>query len=57
VEHLQAPRPALAPVALEADICRLAIASLREVGSAADWVVRIVCRFLRLRECQMSAAR
>ena len=50
VEQLQAPRPALAPVALEADICRLAIAGLREVGSAADWVVRIVCRFLRLRE-------
>jgi hypothetical protein len=35
-------RPALGPVALEADICGLAAASLRTVGSAADWVVSIV---------------
>jgi hypothetical protein len=56
VEQLLTPRPALAPVALDADICGLAIASLRAVGSAADWVVSIVCCFLRVRECQMSAA-
>ena len=35
-------RPALGPVALEADICGLAVAGLRAVGSAADWVVSIV---------------
>jgi|EP01046_Picozoa_sp_COSAG06_P049175 hypothetical protein len=36
------PRPALGPVALEADICGLAVAGLRTVGSAADWVVSLV---------------
>jgi hypothetical protein len=30
---------ALGPVALEADICGLAVAHLQAVGSAADWVV------------------
>ena len=40
--HLLTPRPALGPVALEADMCGLAIATLRAVGSAADWVVSIV---------------
>jgi hypothetical protein len=34
--------PALGPVALEADICQLAVAGLRSVGSAADWVVSSV---------------
>ncbi len=41
VETLLAPRPALGPVALEADMCRLVVAGLRTVGSAADWVVSI----------------
>ena len=36
------PRPALGPVALEADICGVAVAGLRTVGSAADWVVSVV---------------
>ena len=39
LEQLFGFRPALAPMALEADTCGLAIASLRAVGSAADWVV------------------
>ena len=30
---------ALGPVALEADVCGLAVAHLQAVGSAADWVV------------------
>ena len=36
---------ALGPVALEADICGLAVAHLQAVGSAADWVVstRVLC--------------
>jgi hypothetical protein len=42
LDLLLASRPALGPVALEADICRLAVAGLRAVGSAADWVVSIV---------------
>jgi hypothetical protein len=42
VHFLLAPRPALGPVALEADICGLAVAGLRTVGSAANWVVSIV---------------
>jgi hypothetical protein len=42
VHILLAPRPALGPVALEADICGLAVAGLRAVGSAADWVVSVV---------------
>ena len=42
VHNLLAPRPALGPVALEADICGLAVAGLRAVGSAADWVVSVV---------------
>jgi hypothetical protein len=42
VYNLLGSRPALGPVALEADICGLAAASLRTVGSAADWVVSIV---------------
>ena len=40
--HLLAPRPALGPAALEANVCELAVASLCAVGSAADWVVSIV---------------
>ena len=39
--HLLQPRPALGPVALEADICGLAVASLRAVGPASDWVVSL----------------
>jgi hypothetical protein len=35
------PRPALGPVALEADISGLAVASLRAVGLASDWVVSL----------------
>ena len=42
VQFVLTPRPALGPVALEADMCGLAIATLRAVGSAADWVVSIV---------------
>ena len=42
MQHLLTPRPALGPVALEADICGLAVAGLRSVGSAADWVVSVV---------------
>ena len=42
VQTLLAPRPALGPVTLEADICGLVVASLRAVGSAADWAVSIV---------------
>ena len=42
VHNLLTSRPALGPVGLEADICGLAAASLRTVGSAADWVVSIV---------------
>ena len=42
VHSLLTPRPALGPVALEADICGLAVAGLRSVGSAADWVVSVV---------------
>ena len=51
LEQLISFRPGLAPVALEADICGLAIASLRAVGSAADWVVSIVSSvaFARIR--------
>ena len=40
--NLLTPRPALGPVALEADICGVAVAGLRTVGSAADWVVSVV---------------
>ena len=39
LDQLLTPRPALGPVALEANICGLAVAGLRAVGSAADWVV------------------
>ena len=42
VHTLLTPRPALGPVALEADICGLVVAALRAVDSAADWVVSIV---------------
>ena len=42
VQNLQATRPALKEVALEADICGLVVAGLRTVGSAADWVVSVV---------------
>ena len=35
-------RPALGPVALEADICGLAVACLRAAGSASDCVVSLV---------------
>jgi hypothetical protein len=51
VSNLLPPRPALGPVALEADICGLVVAGLRAVGSAADWVVSTVSslalRFVR----------
>ena len=50
VFHLLPPRPALGPVALEADICGLAVAGLRAVGSAADWVVSLVSSLA----CEMS---
>jgi hypothetical protein len=52
VEQLLTPRPALAPVALEADICGLAAAGLRTVGPAAEWVVSIVSSYVA---CKMSA--
>ena len=42
VHNLLGSRPALGRVALEADICGLAVAGLRSVGSAADWVVSVV---------------
>ena len=42
LNHLMSAHPALGPVALEADVCGLAVAGLRTVGSAADWVVSIV---------------
>ena len=49
--QLVAQRPALGPVALEADICGLAVASLRTVGPAADWVVSLVSSRVA---CEMS---
>ena len=51
VHSLLAPRPALGPVALEADICGLAVAGLRTVGPAADWVVSLVSSLV---VCEMS---
>jgi|EP01046_Picozoa_sp_COSAG06_P041900 hypothetical protein len=42
LDHLLTPRPALGPVPLEADMCGLAVAGLRAVGPAADWVVSLV---------------
>eukprot|EP01046_Picozoa_sp_COSAG06_P052660 COSAG06_NODE_8903_length_2036_cov_5.176562_2_plen_223_part_00 len=51
VDHLLTPRPALGPVALEADICGLAVAGLRAVGPAADWVVSLVSSLV---VCEMS---
>jgi hypothetical protein len=48
---LLTPRPALGPVALEADICGLAGAGLRTVGPAADWVVSLVSSLV---VCEMS---
>ena len=42
VFNLLTPRPALGAVALEADICGLAVAGLRAVGSATNWAVSIV---------------
>ena len=54
--QLLQPRPALGPVALEADICGLAVAGLRTVGPAADWVVSIVSSLaLALARCVASA--
>ena len=38
LQGLTTLRPALGPVALEADVCGLTIASLRATGSVADWV-------------------
>ena len=35
----------LGPVALEADICGLAMAHLRTIGPAADWTVRTCSLF------------
>jgi hypothetical protein len=49
--QLLTPRPALGPVALEADICGLAVAGLRAVGPAADWVVSLVSSLV---VCEMS---
>jgi hypothetical protein len=54
MQYLLNPRPALGPVALEADICGLAVAGLRAVGSAADWVVSVVSS-LALARCVASA--
>jgi hypothetical protein len=51
LDALQTPRPALGPVALEADICGLAVAGLRTVGPAADWVVSLVSSLV---VCEMS---
>ena len=53
VDHLLQSRPALGPVALEADICGLAVAGLRTVGPAADWVVSLVSSLV---VCEMSCA-
>ena len=53
VEHLLTPRPALGPVALEVDMCGLAVASLRTVGPAADWVVSLVLSLVAC-ACEMS---
>ena len=56
VQTLLQTRPALGPVALEADICGLAVAGLRTVGPAADWVVSIVSSLaLALARCVASA--
>ena len=49
--YLLQPRPALGPVALEADMCGLAVAGLRAVGPAADWVVSLVSSLV---VCEMS---
>ena len=51
LDQLLTPRPALGPVALEADICGLAVAGLRAVGPAADWVVSLVSSLV---VCEMS---
>ena len=51
VDHLLQSRPALGPVALEADICGLAVASLRAVGPAADCVVSLMSSLV---VCEMS---
>ena len=53
VHNLLTSRPALGPVALEADICGLAVAGLRTVGPAAEWVVSIVLSYVARK---MSAA-
>ena len=56
VKELLTPRPALGPVALEADICGLVVAELRAAGSAADWVVSTVSSLaLVLARCVASA--
>ena len=56
VSHLVTPRPALGPVALEADICGVAAAGLRTVGPAADWVVSTLSSLaLVLARCVASA--
>ena len=49
--QLLQPRPALGPVALEADICGLAVAGLRTMGPASDWVVSLVSSLV---VCEMS---
>jgi hypothetical protein len=54
MQYLLNPRRALGPVALEADICGLAVAGLRAVGSAADWVVSVMSS-LALARCVASA--
>ena len=51
LDQLLQARPALGPVALEADVCGLAVAGLRAVGPASDWVVSLVSLLVA---CEMS---
>ena len=53
LDHLLQARPALKEVALEADICGLAVAGLRALGSASDYVVSLVSS-LAACACEMS---
>jgi hypothetical protein len=61
VNNLLSPRPTLGPVALEADICGLAVAGLRTVGPAAEWVVSIVLSYVARKMsgmcCQLTGLR
>lgn len=47
IEDFTVGRPAVGRMALENDICGLAAAHLREIGSAADWVVSGAPRLTR----------